>query len=138
MSRVRRRAIVSVHYLSVAALALLAISGAVTFEVFVMVAAVPAFALYAVDRLVLGGMSMRSSRTMDERQRSWVAAAHHTAHRIAMGLVAALALAALVSGVASGSATWGTTLGIVGIALLVVSASLPAGVLLWCVPEPVA
>jgi len=138
MSRVRRRAIVSLHYASVAALALLAVSDAVTFQVFVMIAPVPAFSLYAVDQLVLGGMSMRSSRAMDERQRLWVATAHHTAHRIAMGLVAALALVALVLGVASGSAAQGMSLGIVGVALLVISASLPAGVLLWSVPKPVA
>ena len=138
MSRVRRRVIVLIHYASVAALALLAVADAVSLPVFVMVVAVPAFALYAIDRLVLGGLSMRSARAMDERQRRWVATAHHTAHRIAMGLVAALALAALVLGVASGSAALGMSLGIVGIALLVVSASLPAGVLLWSVPEPVA
>lgn len=138
MSRIRRRAIVLVHYASVAALALLAIADAVTFPVFVMVVAVPAFALYAVDRLVLGGLAMRSARAMDERQRLWVSTAHHTAHRIGMGLVGALALTALVLGIVSGTAAWSMSLGVAGIALLVVSASLPAGVLLWSVPEPVA
>lgn len=138
MPRSRRRALVSVHYAAIAALALFTIGDALTFSVFASVVAVPALALYAVDHLVLGGLAMRPGSAMDEREHLQVARAHHVAHRIALALLAILAASAIVAGIVSGSGVAAPILGILGIALLAVSVSLPAGVLLWSAPEPVA
>ncbi len=137
MNRSRRRLIVLAQYAAVLVLAALTLTQALSLQVFLTLAAVPAVMLFAIERMALGGLTARRPSRLDEREKALVARAHWLAHRMAMALTALAAALALVSGWAFGFAVGAAPFAVGGFGLILAFLTLPPALVLWTAPEPV-
>lgn len=138
MNRSRRRLVVLAHYAAVLVLAFLTVGQAVTLQVFLALAAVPAVMLFAIERLALGGLTLRHTSKLDERENALVARAYRIAHRVAMMLTAVTSAIGLVTGLGAISGVGVVPLAVTGFGLLLAFVTLPPAIVLWTAPEPLA